>query len=269
MNFLQAATYGIVQGLGEFLPISSSAHLTLLPWFLGWEDPGLAFDVALHVGTLLALLVYFRRDLIDFAGAFLAIARERRIGEDPTRRLAVYVLCGSLPGAVIGYLLEKRAEDTFRNPLIIAAAMATLGTALFFVDRFAKQARHLGTMSLKDAILIGLAQACAIVPGVSRSGATITAARAFGFDRESSARFSFLLAIPITAGAALVKVPKLLHATKDVAPLAVAVAMAAVSGYLALGFLMRWVQTRSYLPFVIYRVLFAVTVVAVYFTRGR
>jgi undecaprenyl-diphosphatase len=261
MNPLQALSYGVVQGLGEFLPISSSAHLTILPWLMGWEDPGLAFDVALHVGTLLALLIYFRAELVRLARGLVA--------GGPDRQLALLIIVGSLPGAAIGYLLEKRAEDTFRDPRIIAVAMLVMGILLYAIDRAAAQARSIDRLSLVDAVLIGLAQSLAIIPGVSRSGSTITAGRAARLDREAAARFSFLLAIPITAGAALLKVPKLLHERGDKTALAIAVVAAAVSGYLALDLLLRWVRTKSYLPFVIYRVLFAAAVLAIFYARAH
>ncbi len=269
MSILEAIVYGIVQGLGEFLPISSSAHLTILPWLLGWEDPGLAFDVALHVGTLLSLLIYFRADLVRLISAALASVKERRIGDDPERKLAWMVVIGSVPGAAIGFLLEKRAEEAFRAPWIIATAMLVMGILLFIVDRSAKQSRTIETMGFGDAVLIGLSQAMAIVPGVSRSGATITAARGMSLDRQAAARFSFLLAIPIVAGAALLKVPKLLHSHDPKLPLLIGIVTAAVSGYLALDVLLKWVRTRSYLPFVIYRVLFAVGVFSLFYARGH
>ena len=260
MTIAQAVVYGLVQGLGEFLPISSSAHLAILPWWMGWEDPGLAFDVALHLGTLIALLVFFRKELIALTFAGLRTLRHRSLGPGHEGRMAWMVALGSIPGAVMGLLLEHHAEHAFRAPRLIAAAMAVMGVLLYVVDRRASQRRRLEELTFRDALLIGLAQGAAIIPGVSRSGATITAGRASCLDRTAAARFSFLLAIPITAGAALVKVPKLLQAGGLNATLVVGVLTAGVSGYLALDVLLRWVRTRSYLPFVIYRVAFAVAV---------
>lgn len=268
MSFWQALIFGMVQGLGEFLPISSSAHLTVLPWLMRWEDPGLAFDVALHVGTLLALVVYFWRELLELARALGASFIERRIGGDPKRRLAWYLVLGSVPGAVLGYLLERRAEESFRDPRLIAVAMLVMGLVLYVVDRAGSQTRRLESLSAQQALWIGLWQAAAIVPGVSRSGATITAGRATALDRQSAAHFSFLLAVPVVAGAALLKVPKLLAAPGTKVPLIIAVASAAVSGYVAIGALLRWVRTQSYLPFVLYRVAFAVVVLAVFYARS-
>jgi undecaprenyl-diphosphatase len=268
MTMFQAMVYGLVQGLGEFLPISSSAHLTLLPWVAGWEDPGLAFDVALHLGTLIALLVYFRRDLTRIARAFVTATIEGRLASDPDARIGWMVLLGSIPGAVLGVLLEHKAEDAFRTPLLIAATMTGLGLVLYLVDALAARARRFYDLRPVDALLIGLAQACAIVPGVSRSGSTITMARALKLDREAAARFSFLLAAPIVLGAALVKVPKLIHATGFTPELGLAIAVSAASGYLAIEVLLRYVRTRSYLPFVLYRVAFGAGVVALWYARG-
>lgn len=256
----QAIAYGLVQGLGEFLPISSSAHLAVLPWAAGWQDPGLAFDVALHMGTLIALLVYFRRELWRYGRALLLSVRELRVGDDPDRRLAWLVLIGSLPGGAIGVLLEKAAEDELRSKALIAAAMIVMGLGLFAADTLFAQRRKLGAVTLRDALVIGLAQACAIVPGVSRSGSTIAAGRVLGLDRDAAARFSFLLALPITAGAGLLKVPKLVHAGGLDAAVAVGVVVSGVSGYVAIDLLLKLVRTRSYLPFVVYRVLFGLAV---------
>jgi undecaprenyl-diphosphatase len=268
MTLLQAIAFGLVQGLGEFLPISSSAHLTLLPWVAGWEDPGLAVDVALHVGTLVALLAYFRRDLLRLGRAFVQSLVERRVGDDTDRKLAWLVALGSIPGAAIGFLLERWAEEAFRAPWLIATTMIALGLVLYVADQLAARMRPIASLSVRDAVLIGLAQACAIVPGVSRSGSTITAARALGLDREAAARFSFLLAAPIIAGAGLVKLPKLVKAGGVTPSLAIAVAVAAVSGYLAIEVLLRFVRTRSYLPFVVYRLAFGVSILCLIFVRG-
>src|SRR5262249_39124142 len=163
------------QGLGEFLPISSSAHLVLLPWVAGWDDPGLAVDVALHVGTLVALLVYFRADLARLARAAVFSILERRLGDDRDRWLAWLVGLGSLPGALVGGALEHRAEDAFRSPPLIATTLIVMGLVLYLADRLASRNRGLGAITLRDAMLVGCAQAAAIVPGISRSGSTITA----------------------------------------------------------------------------------------------
>jgi undecaprenyl-diphosphatase len=264
MNSLQAIAYGLVQGLGEFLPISSSAHLVVLPWVARWNDPGLAFDVALHLGTLLSLLIYFRRELWRLSLALFGV------GTPGERRLAQLVVVGSIPGAAIGFLLEHAAEELFRESmLLIAGTMALMGILLWAVDAAVQTARPLDQLSFRDAILVGLAQACAIVPGVSRSGSTITVGRLVGLDREASARFSFLLAAPIVAGAGLLKVPKLVKEGGMNAATLIGMGVAAVAGYLAIAALLRLVKTRSYLPFALYRLAFGAGLAALWYARAH
>lgn len=269
LTLTQAIVLGLVQGLGEFLPISSSAHLAIVPWALAFPDPGLAVDVALHLGTLIAILVYFRADLLRLGVAFVKSVIERRVGDDKDRRLAWLVVLGSIPGALVGLALEHAAESAFRAPWLIATTMGTMGLLLLAADRLGSRRKTLDSFSVRDALLVGLAQACAIVPGVSRSGSTITAERALGYDREAAARFSFLLAAPITAGAGLLKVPKLFRAGPIDTNLLLAIAVSGVSGYLAIEVLLRYVRTRSYAPFVVYRLLFAAAVIALLVARGR
>jgi undecaprenyl-diphosphatase len=272
MTFLEAVAYGLVQGLGEFLPISSSAHLVLLPWAAGWEDPGLAVDVALHVGTLVALLVYFRADLVRVSRAVLASVLERSIGADPDRRLGWLVVIGSIPAAVIGAALEHKAEEAFRSPALIATTLMLLGVALYLADRLSPRGRGVPSLGVRDALLIGCAQACAIVPGISRSGSTITAARLLGLDREAAARFSFLLALPITAGAAFLKLVvkhRQFEAAGGFTPeVVLAVVVAGISGYLAIAVLLRYVRTNGYLVFTAYRLAVGAAVFALYLHRG-
>lgn len=271
MTLLQSIGFGLVQGLGEFLPISSSAHLVLLPWAAGWEDPGLAVDVALHVGTLVALFIYFRADLLRLGRALVQSLIERRIGDDPDRRLAWLVGIGSVPGALVGAALEHKAEEAFRSPPLIATTLIVMGLVLWLADRLAPRERKLDGLSLRDALLVGCAQAAAIVPGISRSGSTITAGRLIGFDREAAARFSFLLAIPITTGAAFLKLvvkhEEFAAAGGLSGPVLLAVIVAGVSGYFAIAVLLRFVRTNSFLPFAVYRVLVGAGVIALYLSR--
>jgi len=267
MTLPEGLAYGIVQGLTEFLPISSSAHLTLLPWLFGWDDPGLGFDVALHVGTLLAVLWYFWRDWWSLAlGALRGVRDGAPLGN---REAALFwkIVVASIPAAVVGVLLEHWAEETFRAPALIAATLTTLGALLYWADRRPSNEEPVEVIGWNDAILIGASQAAAIVPGVSRSGVTITVARLRGVGREASARFSFLLSTPIIAGAALLKVRALVAATHDPVQL-VAIAASAVSGFAAIGTLMRYVRTKSYLPFVVYRFALAALVIVVLVVRG-
>jgi undecaprenyl-diphosphatase len=251
----QALVLGAVQGLTEFLPVSSSAHLILIPWLLNWEDPGLAFDVALHLGTLLALLIYYWQTWIKLVGSLMN-------NDVASRRLLFLLIIASVPGAIIGLLLEKQAETTFRSPPLIASTMAMLGMVLWLVDRLFHSRRKVSDFTARDALLIGLSQALAIVPGVSRSGATITMARALGIEREDAANFSFLMATPIIAGAGLLEARKLV-ATGMHAPVLWGFLAAAVFGVAAIAGLIRFVRTRTYQPFAWYRVAVAVVVFAV------
>jgi undecaprenyl-diphosphatase len=257
---LQAFVLGTVQGLTEFLPVSSSAHLVLVPWLLAWHDQGLAFDVALHLGTLMALLIYYWRQ-------WLAMAASLVNGDRPERRLLWLLLIASIPGAIIGLIFEKQAETIFRSPLLIAMALALLGLALWLFDRIEPQRRSMEEMTYLDALLIGLSQAFAIVPGVSRSGSTITMARIVRLKREDAANFSFLMATPIIAGAGLVEGRHLL-ANGIPSDIWIGFAAAAVFGLIAITALIRFVRTRSYEAFAWYRIVFALFVIIVFFYRA-
>ena len=260
ISHLHAIILGAVQGLAEFLPISSSAHLVFVPWLFGWEDPGLAFDVALHLGTLLALLIYYRKEWIAMVQSIVA-------GDPSQRRLLLLLITASIPGAIIGLAFEKQAETTFRSPLLIAIAMAVLAVLMWLFDKISPQKRSMGEMTFRDAVAIGLSQAMAIVPGVSRSGATITMARALGVERGDAANFSFLMATPIIAGAGLVEARKLVHEGIDWS-VGLGFVSAAIFGLLAIAVLIRYVRTRDYVVFAIYRLLLAALVIAVFFIRG-
>jgi undecaprenyl-diphosphatase len=259
-SVFQAIVLGIVQGLTEFLPVSSSAHLILVPWILKWQDPGLAFDVALHLGTLLALLAYYWREWLDMG---LSLAS----GQKLPRRLLFLLIIASVPGAIIGVLLEKQAETIFRAPVLIAGTMATLGLILWAADAISLKKRRLEDLTVLDALLIGLSQALAIIPGVSRSGATITTARILGIERADAANFSFLMATPIIAGAGMLEMHKLFH-TGLAAQLGWGFAASAVFGVLAIVGLLRFVRTYTYRPFAIYRVALAAIVVAIALVRA-
>ncbi len=257
MGLLEAIALGVVQGLTEFLPISSSGHLIVVPWLMGWSDPGLVFDVALHFGTLVALLAYFWRTWLEL------VCRERR--------LLLLILAGSVPGGLVGLLFNRYIEEHFRDPVQIAGALIVFGLLLYGVDRVGAKARTQGDFGLGDALLIGTAQALALFPGVSRSGVTITAALALGFKRETAATFSFLLATPITGGAVLWAARRLL--SEGVSPdergtFVAGVLASAVVGFLAIHALLRYVRTRSYLPFVVYRLLVGALLLAMAATRG-
>jgi undecaprenyl-diphosphatase len=270
---LQAALIGLLQGLTEFIPISSSAHLELAPWMAGWDDGGLigslAFDVFLHLGTLVALLAYFAGDWVRYIAALAVSIRERAIGSDPDRRIAWLLVVATIPAALIGFGLEGFIEEAFHGDndgarLAIAAFLVVGAVGLWLADRLGSRRHDMTDLTVPSALTIGLSQALALLPGISRSGATITAGLALGLTRESAARFSFLLATPITLGAGLYGSRTLLtepHTGTEWIAIGVGFAVAAISGALAIGFLLSWLRSRSVVVFSLYRVALAVLVV--------
>jgi undecaprenyl-diphosphatase len=253
---LRALTLGVVQGITEFLPISSSAHLILIPWLMGWQDLGLTFDVALHFGTLFSLLLYFGRDWLDLLRAFGQSLWERRIGEDRLRQMSWLLVWGSLPAVAVGLLAEETIEQHFRHPASIALLMILMGGLLIYVDRRGRLEKGLEAIGLGEALAIGLAQSTALFPGVSRSGITITAGLLLGLKREAAARFSFLLASPIVAGAALVKGIHLLRTglpAPERLPFLLGTCSATLFGFLSIGYLLRYLERGRLAPFGHYR----------------
>jgi undecaprenyl-diphosphatase len=267
MTVFQALVLGILQGLAEFLPISSSAHLALVPWFFGWPEAGLGFDVSLHVGTLVAVLVYFREEWVRLIAAAFSIVRKRKV-ETETERRVVFLIIATIPGGIGGLLLADYAETTFRSPVLIASALMALGVLLWIVDRYAPRRKGPGATRWWDALLIGAAQVLALLTGDTPPGATITAGRADAFDRESAAVFSFLMSMPIILAAAVLEVPHALAENGLSLPLVVGVLASAVSGWLAIAVLLRFVTRNSYGIFAIYRVVLGLVVLAVIFARG-
>jgi undecaprenyl-diphosphatase len=266
VTVFQAIILGLLQGLSEFLPISSSAHLSLTPWLLGWQHPGLAFDVALHLGTLIALVWFFWQEWVTLFKAFIGIVRKRRVETESERRFA-WVVIATIPGAAAGYLLQDYARSVFRTPALTGAMLIIMGIILWAVDRYARQDRSIAAMTWKQAVGIGLAQMFAIIPGVSRSGSTITAGRAFGFSREAAAVFSFLMSLPIITAAVVFEGR---HAIENgiTAPLVAGVVASAVSGWLAISVLLKFVARHSYGVFAAYRLVIGAIVLAVAFMRG-
>jgi undecaprenyl-diphosphatase len=266
MTLLQAIVLGVVQGLAEFLPISSSAHLALTPYVLGWNDPGLAFDVALHIGTLIAVLWYFRAEWVALTKSAWEIARTQRVVGESQWRVVLLVIA-TIPGAVGGLLLNDLAETAFRNPAITAVALIVMGTLLWAADKWAAQRRTLGDISWRDALLIGFAQVCALVPGVSRSGSTMTAGRALGFDRASAATFSFLMSMPITLAAVVLKTPEAIKTHGITLPFVVGIIVSGVSGWLAITVLLRFVSRNGFGVFAVYRWVLGLAILWLVFTR--
>lgn len=262
MTIWQAVVMGLVQGLGEFLPISSSAHLILVPWLFRWHDPGLTFDIALHLGTLVAVVAFFWRDWVRL---FLGALRGRGNSDG---RLFWFLVLATIPGALLGFLLEEKAETVFRNPVLIAVMLIVMGIVLYWADLKGSKRTEIEHMTLGESLLIGFSQALAIIPGVSRSGITMTTGLLAGLTREGAARFSFLLSAPIIMGAGLIKVPDLIANPAVVnAPFLVGIAVSAIAGFASIGFLLRYVQTKNYLPFVWYRFLLGAIVLVVAFVR--
>ncbi len=287
MATLQAIALGILQGLTEFLPVSSSAHLIIAPWLFRWTDPvmgSLTFDVSLHLGTLVALLAFFAADWVRLFRAGVASIVQRRIGDDPDRRLAWYLVIGSIPAGVVGLLAESKIEQLFHEPssgerpggfLVMAAFLAIGGLALWAADVFGRQRRSVEQLTLFDVIVIGLVQALSIFPGVSRSGSTIMAGLALRLDRPAAARFSFLLSAPIVLAAGmkgLYNVARQLGSgdltLPDLQVFAVGFGASMVSGYISIQFLLRFLQTNSTAVFAIYRCVLAGVIVWIALDRG-
>jgi undecaprenyl-diphosphatase len=281
LDIFQSIVLGIIQGLTEFLPISSSAHLLIVPWLFGWKDPAITsiqFDVALHMGTLIAVLVYFAADWRRLIVAFVRSLVERRIGDDPDRRLAWFLVIGSIPGAIVGVLAESKIDDLFHKPenvrtgiVIIAIMMILLAVLLWLAERIGKRTFDLRNLSFGTAIAIGVSQALAVIPGVSRSGSTITAGLFLNLKRDSAARFSFLLATPIVLGAGLKKLYDALQTPSSAITSAQWPAYifgflaAAIAGFFCIYFLLRYLQRNSTLPFIVYRVLLGIVLLILIF----
>jgi undecaprenyl-diphosphatase len=264
MTIWQAAVLGVVQGLTEFLPISSSGHLELFRQILGWQGFDLAFDVALHWGTLLAVVIYFRRDWVALARGVILAVRDRR--SNPQAVLAAKLLVGSIPAAIAGVVLEDVAETVLRSPWVIVTMLAAVGAMLLFADRKAQPGPADQIPGWGATLLIGLAQAVALIPGTSRSGITMLAGVSLRLSRAAAARFSFLLAAPIILGAGLFKLGDALES--PALPLAVGFVTAAISGGLAIAFLLRYLTRGSFVPFAIYRIALAVVVAGILIVRG-
>jgi undecaprenyl-diphosphatase len=261
---LQALFLGILQGLTEFLPISSSAHLILVPWFSGWQNSpvdSLTFDVALHAGTLVAVLWYFRRDWIDLTLGFFRILKRGRV-DDFQERLIVSILLATIPAGIAGFLLQKTVESSFRNPALIVLPLVLVSFLMILAEYRKRSSRPLEKMNLKDAMVIGVAQAIALLPGVSRSGITITAGLLQGYRREAATRFSFLLSTPAIAGASLLHLRHIFSGGKiEWQLLALGFASSAVVGYLAIAFLLRYLRLHTLNVFAGYRLLLAAVII--------
>lgn len=256
MSLVQAIVLGLVQGLTEFLPISSTAHLRIVPALLGWDDPGAAYSAVIQLGTVAAVLAYFAKDIVALTRAFVAGLRARAPLGTEDSRLAWFVGLGTIPISVIGLLFKHQIKTSLRSLYVIAASLIVLAVVLFIVERVAKHRRTLAEMTLRDGLAIGFWQALALIPGSSRSGTTITGGLSLGFNREAAARYSFLLSIPATTLAGLLELKDLFEATTrpSTSALVVGTVVSFVAGLAAISGLLRFVRTRSMLVFVVYRI---------------
>jgi undecaprenyl-diphosphatase len=271
LNPFQAIVLSLIQAVTEFLPISSSGHLILAPRLLGWPDQGLAFDVATNTGTLIAVAVYFRRDLADLILGFFT-GRPAREGETyQPRRLALWLVLGTIPAVICGLLFYDLISTVARNPVLIGANAIVFGLLLGWADRRGVRSRDLGEVGWREALLIGVAQALALSPGTSRSGATLTAALLLGFTRPAAARFSFLLSVPVGVAAALLTFKEVAEEglkQNELVPILLGVGVSAVAGYFVIDWLLAWLRQRSVDAFVAYRLVLGVVVLLAAATVG-
>jgi undecaprenyl-diphosphatase len=279
MPLIQAVILALVQAVTEFLPVSSTAHLILFPWLLGWQDPGLAFDVALHMGTLLALLLYFFRTWISLLlpGVGIHYPASATPGEvSQRRRLFWFLMLGTIPAGIAGLKLEHFLEENFRRPIPIACSLIVVALLMWWAEsRAARATRDIEQVTLADSLLIGVAQALALFPGVSRSGITIATGLGRNMKREAAARFSFLLAAPVLAGAAVHKLPEIIHLHRagaldmPLSTLVISIAVSGVFGYVVIAWLLRYLQTQTLKIFIYYRIALGIIVLLLAFLHGN
>lgn len=272
MPLYQAIVLAVVQGFTEFLPISSSAHLYLVPWLLGWPDQGLDFDIALHIGTLVAVLIYFFKDWLQITAQAVGL----QYGDDPelkqSPRLLWYLVVASIPAGLIGLKFKDQIETTLRSPFVMGTMLILIGLLLWFAERVSKREKHIGELSLTDTVLIGTSQALALVPGTSRSGITISTGLFRGLTHSAAARFSFLLSTPIVAASGLKAVYDLSkHGLSEgmLTPFLVGIAGSALVGVAVIAFFLKVIRKYGLTPFIAYRIIFGIIVIALAFVRSR
>jgi undecaprenyl-diphosphatase len=269
MTTFEALVLGVVQGVTEFLPISSTAHLRIVPALAGWADPGAAYTAVLQLGTLAAVVGYFLPDLLRMLRAALAAIADRSRPPEPAARQLGYIILGTVPVGVAGIAFKHAIEGSLRSLWVISVALIVVALALAFVERSARHSRDYDDIRLRDALIIGCAQALALVPGVSRSGITLVAALAIGLRRDAAARFSFLLGVPAIAAAGIFELKPLLKAhDTNVSALVVGLLAAAGAGYISIAWLLRFLRARTTMPFVVYRIALGVLLLALLFS-GR
>jgi undecaprenyl-diphosphatase len=263
VDAFQAIVLGIVQGLTEFLPISSSGHLRIVPALFGWEDPGAAFTAVIQLGTMAAVLLYFRNDLWRIASTWVRSLRRPDLRQELDARMGWYIIAGTVPISILGLAFSDQIENEARNLYLIGTTLIVLGLILWIADRTAKRERDVTTVTLRDSVIVGCAQALALIPGVSRSGATITAGLLLGFDRASAARYSFLLSVPAVVLSGLFELRKIGEEEgAGLGPTILATIFSFIVGYASIAFLLRWLTSHTMGIFVVYRVALGVLVLA-------
>jgi undecaprenyl-diphosphatase len=260
MSIIQAIVYGIVQGIAEFLPISSTAHLILVPWLFGWSDPGVAFDVALHLGTAFAVILFFWKDWVSLIKSGIKEPKSNN------GKLFWYLVMASIPGAIFGVLLDKYME-AFRNPALIGIMLIVMGIVLYYADKLGRNEIQFEKMDFKRSLIVGLSQVFAIIPGVSRSGITMSTGRFVGIEKESIAKFTFLLSSPIILGDALYHLKKIGNAPIDKLPFVVAILTSAIVGILSIKFLLNYLKNKGFGIFAIYRFILGAVVIGISFIK--
>lgn len=272
MPIYQAIVLAIVQGFTEFLPISSSAHLFLVPWLLGWPDQGLDFDIALHIGTLAAVLIYFFKDWLQISAQAFGL----NYGDDPelkqSPRLLWYLVLASIPAGLFGLKFKDEIETTLRSPFVMGTMLVLIGILLWFAERYSKRTRHIGELTLGDTLLIGTSQALALIPGTSRSGITISTGLFRGLTHSAAARFSFLLSTPVIAASGLKAIYDLKkHGLNEgmLAPFFIGIIVSGVVGLAVIAFFLKVIRKHGLTPFIAYRIIFGIFVVALAFVRSR
>ena len=267
MSWFEAVILGLVQGLTEFLPISSSAHILVLSQIFGWGDPGAAFTAVTQIGTELAVIIYFRRDIARILSTWARSLVNPALRADHDAKMGWYVIIGTIPIAVLGLVFSDQIETVARNLWLTAAMLAIFGLVLGACDALGSRTRSLQALGARDAVLLGLAQALALIPGVSRSGATISMGLARGYTREAATRYAFLLAIPAVLASGLYEATKIGdEASVSWGPTIVATLIAFAVGYAVIAWLLRYLQTNSFLPFVVYRLALAALIVVLLLT---
>lgn len=260
MTFLQAIILGLVQGIGEFLPISSSAHLIFIPQIFHWKDPGLTFDIALHIGTLIAVIIYFWKDWIKLIYCGFKDVKSTE------GKLFWYIFFASIPGAIFGKLFESEAETVFRNLALIGTTLIVMGIILYFAEKVGRKSVKINQLGFRDSFIIGVSQALAIIPGISRSGVTMTTGLFLGLTKESAARFSFLLSTPIVFGAGIFKIKDMMHVPiGNVSIFIIGIITAMISGLLSIKFLLNYLRDKGFGIFAVYRIVVGILLIGIYF----